>query len=808
MLDIERNGAVVINNFPAGFPEPNGCVVPLANALDTGWVVRVRQHFGGATSDWSSPQTVRDHTVDYPAGPPRPVVNPAPVFKCGSRTGVGNLLSGANVWITANGVEVGRVNGATQQQGINVSPDYNGSQEVVAWSELCHDPSPPSAVEMSQLHSVPLATPVFESAQEGSSQLVLNALANGARFTIQRSGVDLGTFRTWGGRTIINLGSPIGASEPFESVQWLCRGDGTSDPGRTTSTPCSALRAPTVAPIQDGDMSVTLIDYIPDARIKVFVNLSKKGDGSGPVVMLSDVIQHGDTVHILQIVGTCVGSTVQEIHAACVAPPVGENPSNRNLFPVGTQPYDGGPISIRSNTTRIHGTVYYPAESDGSDKPFHNRLASLGPVPIVFLVHGRHATSPPTPSYLGYDYFQQQLARMGIIAVSVDCVDSDYWGGGATNIRDRAEIIIRSIDHFRSLNSGGDPVFGGRIDFTRVGLMGHSRGGEAVATVPEIISLPGVAIRGVISLAPVSSGAFSGSPNGYPAFLTILPAFDADLRDNPGAMFYDRALCSEFRCQLYVENANHNYFNRQWPDDTLGAVPLLPRGNHEAILSAYGCAFFRHLLLGHDTTAYLTGVVLPAGVATAKVQLSFTWSSGPLTVDSFEDQNTISTNSLGRPNTQASGLAADEFAFSQSGGPHFNNTFFGATTGMVCTARDRGGVFRSELRSPTSLVNREIWIRAAEVYNGHNVITPVMDFDCGVETTAGARAWVNSSDVGGLSLTQDRSALDSLTKTMPKTRRFPGACFHLGREDRITAILIRFNHNNPRPIAFDDIQIV
>src|SRR6266436_3131722 len=159
-LDIEENGAVAVAGFPAGFPEPNGCVVPLPSALDTGWVVRARQHFGGATSNWSAPETARDHTVDYPAGPPRPVINPSPVFKCGSRTGVGNLLSGSNVWITADGVEVGRVNGTTPQQGVNVSPDYGASQHVLAWSDLCHDPSPPSALEISQVHAIPLPAPV------------------------------------------------------------------------------------------------------------------------------------------------------------------------------------------------------------------------------------------------------------------------------------------------------------------------------------------------------------------------------------------------------------------------------------------------------------------------------------------------------------------------------------------------------------------------------------------------------------------------------------------------------------------------
>src|SRR6266704_1522391 len=103
---------------------------------------------------------------------------------------------------------------------------------------------------------------------------------------------------------------------------------------------------------------------------KVFVNLIKSGDGGGPVIILKHPIHHGDRVDVLQIAGSCVGSTVQEIQSACVAPPTRENPSDRNLFPVGNKTYDGGPIAVRSNNTRIHGTVYYPAESDGANQPF------------------------------------------------------------------------------------------------------------------------------------------------------------------------------------------------------------------------------------------------------------------------------------------------------------------------------------------------------------------------------------------------------------------------------------------------------
>jgi hypothetical protein len=76
---------------------PNGTTVPLPSALVLGQVVRARQNFGGATSNWSAPVTVRDHNIDYPTGPPRPEIEPAPVYKYGSRTGVNNLLTGCKL---------------------------------------------------------------------------------------------------------------------------------------------------------------------------------------------------------------------------------------------------------------------------------------------------------------------------------------------------------------------------------------------------------------------------------------------------------------------------------------------------------------------------------------------------------------------------------------------------------------------------------------------------------------------------------------------------------------------------------------
>ena len=70
-LDVEVAGAVAVAGAPGGFPNPIGRTITLPAALTAGQVVRARQTFAGVTSGWSAPVTVRDHTVDYPAGPPQ-----------------------------------------------------------------------------------------------------------------------------------------------------------------------------------------------------------------------------------------------------------------------------------------------------------------------------------------------------------------------------------------------------------------------------------------------------------------------------------------------------------------------------------------------------------------------------------------------------------------------------------------------------------------------------------------------------------------------------------------------------------------
>ena len=795
-IDVEVAGSVVIS-ATVGFPQPQGATLDLPAALVKGQKVRVRQRSGGKTSKWSTSLVVRDHTKDYPAGPPRPHVAPTPLHECGCRTGVGNLLAGGNVWVTADGAEVGRVDGCAPSQGIDVSPDFDLGQEVRGRFELCGDRSPWSKRHTTQTPPDPLPTPQFDPVYAGGEQIRITDIANGARVTVYRDSVNQGTWGCWGGSLLLDLGSPFTAGETLEATQRLCAGEPSSPTGTGGVEPCSDLPAPMVGPVQAGDTEIVVTDCAPGALITVFVNGIQAGAGAAPVVHLDQTLELGDTVHVTQDLPGCHGQLALEVVVACVDPPIGSDPSSLDLFPVGSTGYsDGG----------TKGIVYYPADDDGDDQPFNERLAKTGRVPIVVMAHGNH--DPVDPSYLGYTYFQATLARMGIIAVSVDCNAANNGDDGLSNIEDRVDLIVDSIKFFQARDTNPDSRFFERIDFGRVGLMGHSRGGDAMVQLPAVASIPGVTIKTVLALAPTNfrfwNGLSTTKPEGY-AFMTILPAGDGDVRENNGAQFYDQAEPAPFRSQVYVHYTNHNFFNREWLDDESAGPAVVGRGEHERILKVYGSALFRSQLLGHSTHGFLAGDEKPSGVKAADVFLSFEWEK-QVTVDDHEDGNTVDKNSLDLATSQSGGMNADEFPMAQTNAA-FNDSFFGESIGLVARSGGKGRIFRSAI-GKRDLRKHQVWVRAAEIWED-SLPADATGFRLGLEDAKGTIGWVDSDQVGGLPRPYDR---DGYTKSMLNTLRFKASCFKTAEPrldlGTVRAILIGCNRKDKRPLAFDDLQIV
>jgi hypothetical protein len=126
---------------------------------------------------------------------------------------------------------------------------------------------------------------------------------------------------------------------------------------------------------------------------------------------------------------------------------------------------------------------------------------------------------------------------------------------------------------------------------------------------------------------------------------------------------------------------------------------------------------------------------------------------------------------------------------------------------MVVVPKKKNGIFREQLKNKLDMTKREVWIRCCEVTDGSSVAAAPTGFSLGLEDANGVVAWVDCDEVGGLPRPYPRNP--GMIKTMLSTLRFRGGCFAAPRFKikTVRAILIRCDRKEPRPIAFDDLQI-
>src|ERR1700744_2237003 len=107
---------------------------------------------------------------------------------------------------------------------------------------------------------------------------------------------------------------------------------------------------------------------------------------------------------------------------------------------------------------------------------------------------------------------------------------------------------------------------------TRIGLMGHSRGGDAVAsfvlynqTLPVGERFP---LRAVVSIAPVDYERHA--PYGFP-YMTVFGRCDGDVSTLQGARLYERSQYTNENpypsFQVVQVGGNHDAYNTVWQAD-------------------------------------------------------------------------------------------------------------------------------------------------------------------------------------------------------------------------------------------------
>ncbi len=232
----------------------------------------------------------------------------------------------------------------------------------------------------------------------------------------------------------------------------------------------------------------------------------------------------------------------------------------------------------------------FPAAVELRGVVFHPTNLAAGPFPLVLFLHGRHATCflgstaalewpctagrSPILSFRGYDYAADHLASHGYVVVSIsangiNARDASVADAGALA---RAQLIQRHLDQWSTYNATGAAPFGtqfvGRVDLSRIGTMGHSRGGEGVARhyLYNLTQPSPYPVKVVVPIAPTNFGRWQVN-NGV-AVAQLLAYCDGDVSDLQGVHFYDDArynlVSSGFQQYVNVLGANHNFFNSNW----------------------------------------------------------------------------------------------------------------------------------------------------------------------------------------------------------------------------------------------------
>ncbi|MDQ6421094.1 alpha/beta hydrolase [Paenibacillus sp. LHD-117] len=220
---------------------------------------------------------------------------------------------------------------------------------------------------------------------------------------------------------------------------------------------------------------------------------------------------------------------------------------------------------------------------DEHDLPLNGRVwlpEGEGKFPLVLMVHGNHLMEDFSDG--GYGYLGELLASRGMIAVSVDSNFLNYsvWSSLPNDdMKMRAWLMLKHLQFLQGLDQKAGNAFTGKVDWQSVALIGHSRGGQAVAMAADagrwfkkddtLGSLEYLRIRSVIAIAPTDKRVDDKSARLTDVnYLTLQGAMDADVNNFYGDRQYNRVSFNGgealFKAELYLSNANHSQFNTEW----------------------------------------------------------------------------------------------------------------------------------------------------------------------------------------------------------------------------------------------------
>jgi hypothetical protein len=271
-------------------------------------------------------------------------------------------------------------------------------------------------------------------------------------------------------------------------------------------------------------------------------------------------------------------------------------------------------------------TVLSNVETELWARVHHVKKMPAEPMPVILMLHGNYATCQkekpdnswdqfdcqytyqgvcppgfqPVPSHNGFSYLAERLASWGFFVVSINanrginCNGSEDEEDFHLNLA-RGRLILRHLQLLSEWNrSGGTPkglgiALKGKLDLSKVGLLGHSRGGEGVRAAYNIYRESGspwparivtpVSFRGIFEIAPVDGQTSRVLNADGTSWSALLPMCDGDVVDLDGIRPFDRMvkLTTESpateKSTAAVWGANHNFFNTAWRlNDSFGCA--------------------------------------------------------------------------------------------------------------------------------------------------------------------------------------------------------------------------------------------
>lgn len=282
-----------------------------------------------------------------------------------------------------------------------------------------------------------------------------------------------------------------------------------------------------------------------------------------------------------------------------------------------------------------------------------------GKFPLVLIVHGNHIMQDYSEG--GYAYLGELLASKGMIVVSVD---QNFINGSWSNLFGSLEkendargwLLLEHLKVWHEWNDSGSHMFYQKIDTNNIALMGHSRGGEAVAHAALFNTLPyypddasvkfnyNYHIKSLVAIAPVD-GQYEPSKRRTALeninYFVIHGSHDADVKSYMGSQQFERIKFTDssyyFKSGLYVFGANHGQFNTNWGNNDIGnpfsgllnLKPLMPLEKQLEIAKVYIGAFL-------DITLKNNSTYLPLFVDARTGQ---DWLPETIYLNQFEDIN-------------------------------------------------------------------------------------------------------------------------------------------------------------------------